>query len=134
MNPMAREKRSDAVETINRHVGCRLAELRTARGLARGELATETRLSARALGRIEAGARELEAASLYELADALGVEMSAFFEGLAPQTVPQPAGLPTAEQVSEIEALLDAFLTIEDPEQRLRIVQLLKACATSGMY
>jgi len=68
--------RSDAVSV---DVGTRLRELRELRGISMRALATKSGLSANALSMIERGKTSPSVGTLYKLADALGISITAFF-------------------------------------------------------
>lgn len=67
---------SDAVSV---DVGTRLRELRELRGISMRALATKSGLSANALSMIERGKTSPSVSTLYKLADALGISITAFF-------------------------------------------------------
>src|SRR6266545_2872968 len=60
-------------------IGGRLRELREARNISMRTLATKSGLSANALSMIERGKTSPSVSTLYKLADALGVSITAFF-------------------------------------------------------
>lgn len=64
---------------ISVNVGARLRELRTDRGLSIRGLARQSSLSANALSMIERGKTSPSVSTLYKLADALGIPITAFF-------------------------------------------------------
>jgi transcriptional regulator with XRE-family HTH domain len=66
-------------EAISVDVGGRLRELRESRGISMRTLATRSSLSANALSMIERGKTSPSVSTLYKLADALGVSITAFF-------------------------------------------------------
>ncbi len=66
-------------EAISVDVASRLRELREARGISMRTLATKSGLSANALSMIERGKTSPSVSTLYKLADALGVSITAFF-------------------------------------------------------
>ncbi len=66
-------------EAISVDVASRLRELREARGISMRTLATKSSLSANALSMIERGKTSPSVSTLYKLADALGVSITAFF-------------------------------------------------------
>lgn len=68
-------------EAISIDVGVRLRELREARNVSMRGLATASGLSANALSMIERGKTSPSVSTLYKLADALGVPITAFFGG-----------------------------------------------------
>jgi len=61
------------------HVGSRLRQLRDERKISMRGLATKSGLSANALSMIERGKTSPSVSTLYKLADALGVDITAFF-------------------------------------------------------
>lgn len=122
---------------IDTYVGRRLAACRVAQGLELSELAARVRISSRVLARIEAGRREVSAAELLALARVSKVDVGVFFEGLPKHPAEiraAGASRPSPERLRETEAMLDVFLRIDDPDQRRRIVSLLKACVAAGEY
>lgn len=68
-------------EAISIDVGARLRELRESRNVSMRGLATASGLSANALSMIERGKTSPSVSTLYKLADALGVPITAFFGG-----------------------------------------------------
>ena len=66
-------------EALSVDVASRLRELREARGISMRSLATKSGLSANALSMIERGKTSPSVSTLYKLADALGVSITAFF-------------------------------------------------------
>ena len=70
-------------DAVSLDVGVRLRELRDERNISMRSLATKSGLSANALSMIERGKTSPSVSTLYKLADALGVPITAFF---GPQT------------------------------------------------
>jgi len=68
-------------EAMSVDVASRLRELRESRGISMRTLATKSGLSANALSMIERGKTSPSVSTLYKLADALGVSITAFFGG-----------------------------------------------------
>lgn len=66
-------------EAISVDVAARLRELREGRGISMRTLATKSGLSANALSMIERGKTSPSVSTLYKLADALGISITAFF-------------------------------------------------------
>lgn len=66
-------------EAISVDVSARLRELREGRGISMRTLATKSGLSANALSMIERGKTSPSVSTLYKLADALGISITAFF-------------------------------------------------------
>lgn len=76
----------ERAEPIDTHVGQRLRLLRKERGLAQTALAARVGVTFQQLQKYETGKNRLSASRLYRLASVLGVDVSAFFDGL-PETV-----------------------------------------------
>lgn len=66
-------------EAISVDVSARLRELREGQGISMRALATKSGLSANALSMIERGKTSPSVSTLYKLADALGISITAFF-------------------------------------------------------
>ncbi len=66
-------------EAISVNVGIRLKELREGRNISMRTLATKSGLSANALSMIERGKTSPSVSTLYKLADAMGISITAFF-------------------------------------------------------
>jgi transcriptional regulator with XRE-family HTH domain len=66
-------------DAVSVNIGERLRELREARNISMRALATRSGLSANALSMIERGRASPSVSTLYKLADALGVSITAFF-------------------------------------------------------
>jgi len=72
-------------EAISVDVGGRLRELRQERGMSMRALARESGLSANALSMIERGRTSPSVSTLYKLADAMGIPITAFFREEPPR-------------------------------------------------
>lgn len=72
-------------EAISVDVGGRLRELRTERGMSMRALARESGLSANALSMIERRRTSPSVSTLYKLADAMGIPITAFFREEPPR-------------------------------------------------
>jgi transcriptional regulator with XRE-family HTH domain len=68
---------------IDLHIGLRLRQRRMAVGITQIDLAKAVGLTFQQIQKYESGANQLVSSRLYELASALGVPVSFFFEGLA---------------------------------------------------
>lgn len=76
-------KRSETV-TIERHVGQRIRARRTMLGLTQQQLADLIGVTYQQAHKYERGINRVSAGRLFELAKALGVDVSFFYEGLSP--------------------------------------------------
>ena len=79
-------KRSETV-TIERHVGQRIRARRTMLGLTQQQLADLIGVTYQQAHKYERGINRVSAGRLFELAKALGVDVSFFYEGLSPGEV-----------------------------------------------
>jgi len=86
-------------DAVSVDVGKRLRELREGRGISMRALATRSGLSANALSMIERGRTSPSVSTLYKLADALGVPITAFF---GEQSQRQSAILVKADQRTRV--------------------------------
>ncbi len=84
MRSRAVVKRNETV-SIERHVGQRIRTRRTMLGLTQQQLADLIGVTYQQAHKYERGINRVSAGRLFELAKALGVDVSYFFEGLAPQ-------------------------------------------------
>lgn len=84
---------------VNRHVGIAVRLAREERRMSVQHLAATVGLSADGVRRIEAGVEEANAVDLHLIAEALGVDVSAFFCGL---DQPKPPPRSTADPSEEI--------------------------------
>lgn len=67
---------------VDIHVGHRLKEIRTMRGLTQSNVADQLGISFQQLQKYETGANRISASRMYDLAKLLSVKPSFFFEGL----------------------------------------------------
>lgn len=84
-----------SLETYQAVIGGRIRSLRKANGLSQTQLATLAGLAVPALSLIENGKRDVKLSTFVRLADALRVDVAAFFrdaEDPAGQTARRPAG------------------------------------------
>lgn len=67
---------------VDIHVGKRLKEIRTMRGLTQSNVATQLGISFQQLQKYETGANRVSASRMFELSKLLNVSPSFFFDGL----------------------------------------------------
>ncbi len=133
------QARSREATEIDAHVGLRLRKLRQERGLTLKELARAMgHTSGQAVSKYEQGAA-FPAALMYLTCDALGVPVSAFFEGLNGRHagVGEEAAPFVAEELGDsTESRKIASLLRATPQARhpliLRMVRVLAADSTSS--
>jgi transcriptional regulator with XRE-family HTH domain len=108
----------------NLRIGARLRELRMAAGLSEQVLADLINVTSQHVQNYEAGTRRLTAARLYYIAQALKVDLGAFFDGL-----PLPEGqAPTPERDLFLD-LAQNFRAIRDAKHREVICLLARLLA-----
>lgn len=118
--------RSEETErAIEAHVAAKLRGHRIAAGLTQANLASLLGLSYQQLQKYETGANRISAGRLYELSHHLSVNISSFFEGLDAGVASGKPGHGGANRPT-IE-LVNNFATIEEPEIRTVISQLVRA-------
>ena len=134
------QTRSREALTIDAHVGLRLRQLRQERGLSLAALAqTMGHTTGQAVSKYEQGAA-FPAALMFRTSDALGVPISAFFEGVRLEGA---GGAGVAEPPAEpfdAEALGDstearkiaAILRATPRPQHAAILRVVKAMAAAG--
>ena len=111
-------------QDVDRHVGARMRERRLMLGLTQHQVAELIGVKYQQAHKYEKGINRVAAGRLYYVAQALGVEVSYFFEGLqtGDRFVPSPRQ----------RMLLDLarnYLNIADPEHQKAIVALARALA-----
>jgi transcriptional regulator with XRE-family HTH domain len=87
---MMRSPRSKT--SLDAHIGSRIRERRTALGLTGYQLADMVGVTYQQLFKYERGINRISAGRLYEIARALDVEITFYFEGLDGQTTPSAPG------------------------------------------
>ena len=80
--PPRRRAGRPGAEDVDRHVGRRLRERRKALGLTQQELAERVGITYQQAHKYETGLNRIAAGRLHVIAEALGVEVAYFFEGL----------------------------------------------------
>lgn len=96
---------------VDLHVGRKLKQIRTLRGLSQTDVARKLKLSFQQIQKYEIGSNRVAASRLFELAQILDVEPSFFFEGLHDadnqNAAPGQAGDASLEIVSALAAIKD---------------------------
>ena len=111
-------------QDTDRHVGARMRERRIMLGLTQQQMAELIGVTYQQAHKYEKGINRVAAGRLYHIAQALGVEVSYFFEGL------QTAGrfVPSPQQRMLLD-LARNYLNIPVPEHQKAIVALARALA-----
>ncbi|HZS84925.1 MAG TPA: helix-turn-helix domain-containing protein [Stellaceae bacterium] len=116
-------------DPVDIHVGKQLRYLRISRRMSQERLGAMVDLTFQQIQKYEKGTNRVSASVLYRLAQALGVPVSTFFEGLA-ETSGQAAddGVPLVESLLATAAELQQF---EDEEVRSALMHLIRVLARS---
>lgn len=115
------------VHVVDVHVGKRIRQRRWLTGMTQQKLAELVGIKFQQIQKYETGANRVSASRLWDIADALGVPVSFFFEGLKDEEVPEGApmdGLP-ADLMADKEAmeLVRSYYAIPE-NQRRRLFEL----------
>jgi transcriptional regulator with XRE-family HTH domain len=124
-----------APNPIDRHVGSRVRMRRMMLGMSQEKLGDALDLTFQQVQKYEKGTNRIGASRLQQISHILQVPVSFFFEGAptlaghsaAPGDAPSPAFVSDFLASSEGLALTRAFMRIEDPRVRRRIVDLVEA-------
>ena len=111
-------------QDVDRHVGARMRERRILLGLTQEQMARSIGVTYQQAHKYEKGLNRITAGRLYGIAQALGVEVAYFFEGV--QTAARFE--PTPEQRMLIDLARD-YLNVPVPEHRAAIAALARALA-----
>ena len=114
-------------QDVDRHVGARIRDRRILLGLTQQQIAELIGVTYQQAHKYEKGMNRVAAGRLYRIAQALGVEVSYFFEGLqtADRFVPSP-------QQRMLLDLARNYLRIPVPEHQKAIVALARALAEAA--
>ena len=116
-------------QDTDRHVGAKLRERRLSLGLTQQGLAELIGVTYQQGHKYEKGINRIAGGRLYTIAQALGVEVAFFYEGIG---APPSAGKPTEHQRLLLE-LTRNFVAIADRRQQEAICNLARSlAATSG--
>lgn len=134
-NPRGSESRAPESneDAVDRHVGGRLAALRTAQGLSESDFARRIGITGPTLRRYETGAAPMGASILFRSAKLLGVAVEHFYDGLSDGSsvsagmIPPPAESPVIRR--ELVELAKNFSRIPDAESRKRVLSLVRSLA-----
>ena len=115
------------VHVVDVHVGKRIRQRRWLTGMTQQKLAELVGIKFQQIQKYETGANRVSASRLWDIADALGVPVSFFFEGLKDEEVAEDApmdGLP-ADLMADKEAmeLVRSYYAIPE-NQRRRLFEL----------
>ncbi len=133
-----KDPRAERAHHIDVHAGTRVRLRRKALKISQQELAKHLNLTFQQVQKYERGSNRISASKLFEIAQVLQVPVAYFFEGYHQEGATAPAHTSPQAAVHEFlrsaEAidLGTAFLGIQSPEQRRRILDLMRAMATEA--
>jgi transcriptional regulator with XRE-family HTH domain len=117
---------------VDLHVGKRLRHRRWMIGMTQQQLAGAVGIKFQQIQKYESGANRVSASRLWDLAQALSVPVSFFFEGLDEQAAePDDALSPDLLGDKETLELVRAYYAL-DEEPRRRLLELTKALTVPG--
>ncbi len=133
-----KDPRAERAHHIDVHAGTRVRLRRKALKISQQELAKHLNLTFQQVQKYERGSNRISASKLYEIAQVLQVPVAYFFEGYhqegatAPTHASPQAAVHEFLRSAEAIDLGTAFLGIQSPEQRRRILDLMRAMATEA--
>ena len=131
-----KDPRAERAHHIDIHAGARVRMRRKALKISQQELAKHLNLTFQQVQKYERGSNRISASKLFEIAQVLQVPVAFFFEGYPQEGATTPGQTNPQATVHEFlhsaEAinLGTAFLGIQSPEQRRRILDLMRAMAS----
>ena len=110
---------------VDVHVGKRIRHRRWLIGMTQQQLAEHVGIKFQQIQKYETGANRVSASRLWDIADALGVQVSFFFEGLEEAAESDIAGETPADVMGDKEALdlVRSYYAIPE-NQRRRLFEL----------
>lgn len=105
------------IHDVDLHVGTRVRMRRKFLGLSQGDLANSIDLTFQQVQKYERGSNRISASKLYEIANALGVPVGYFFEGM-----PQADG-----GVSDVEQDVNSFMMTTEGVELAQVFPKLSA-------
>jgi transcriptional regulator with XRE-family HTH domain len=103
---------------VDAHVGKRIRHRRWMVGMTQQQLADKVGIKFQQIQKYETGMNRVSASRLWDIADALGVSIAFFFEGLAEGQMPQLA--PQGDMMADKEALelVRSYYAIPEAQRR----------------
>ncbi len=127
---MPEKQTSITPQPVDCHVGRRISQLRSERGLSPRELEKKADMAPGAVAALEKGSLSAGPLDLVYLARALKVGPADFFAGLAGAKAADGKNKkPASIAPSEVEAFLDAYFGLSDPQMRKNLFNMVKAMA-----
>lgn len=117
------------VQDVDRHIGARIRERRVMLGLTQLQMAELIGVTYQQAHKYETGINRISGGRLYTIAQALGVEVGFFYEGIGGDG--RGAGKPATHQRLLLE-LTRSFVAIADRRQREAICNLARSLAATA--
>ncbi len=127
------DPRAERAHRVDVHVGARVRSRRKSLGLSQQELARHLNLTFQQVQKYERGSNRISASKLFEIALVLQMPVAFFFEGYVREgdtdTLPDTPQAQVHSFLKSEEAvdLGAAYLAIPTPEQRRRVLDLMRA-------
>lgn len=103
---------------VDAHVGKRIRHRRWTVGMTQQQLADKVGIKFQQIQKYETGMNRVSASRLWEISDALGVQISFFFEGLSEEGRAQIAGQADIMADKEALELLRSYYAIPEAQRR----------------
>lgn len=103
---------------VDAHVGKRVRHRRWMIGMTQQQLADKVGIKFQQIQKYETGMNRVSASRLWDIADAMGVSISFFFEGLNEAEGAKPAGSPDLTADKEALDLLRSYYAIPEAQRR----------------
>lgn len=113
---------------VDEHVGARIRAIRKAAGLSQEALARHVGVSFQQLQKYERGSNRVSASKLFELSEALDVDIAVMFDGLGAAT-PRPENPLLARITADdgLGKLVALYERLPDEDERRRLVRAFEA-------
>ena len=118
------------VQDMDRHVGARLRERRIMLGLTQQQLAELIGVTYQQAHKYETGINRISAGRLYQIAQALGVDISYFFEDIDPDRRNKPKAADMMPQQRMLLELARNFASINIRKHQDALCNLARVLAT----
>ncbi len=102
---------------VDAHVGKRIRHRRWMIAMTQQQLADKVGIKFQQIQKYETGMNRVSASRLWDIADALGVTIAFFFEGLAEGDAPKPAGSDLMADKEALE-LVRSYYAIPEAQRR----------------
>ena len=147
--PLPGDRGSGTPNAVDIHVGRRLRQLRTLRGLSQEKLGEAIGLTFQQVQKYERGVNRIGASRLFDISKVLGVEIADFFEEmpekvarLSPRQLRQAKGFAVEGTAYECKPdpmlrretleLVRAYYRIDDPGMRMQVADMVKSMASAS--